>query len=347
MRRAIRNTPCVALLTILGCAAEIDGAADGPKGSYSTVASSTAGHAGTVSGTGGVGLNVRAAPSTSSGVVTWLAEGTSVTIDCQTRGDSVRGNDVWDYIPARGGYVADAFVATGYASSIPGVPRCGEDGGGARDDEEGSACGDVDYGGYCDEDVLVWCEGDAIRRADCAAAGKTCGYQSDAVGWNCLGAGGGSSGRLTIGEIVDGVGYSVTQDYGPTTFDGGYSYCQAYGSWGGRLVHCGIDIGIPYGTRLRIPENGTVVVSGETPYYEDETNRAAGELRVRTGDGTEIILGHMSRIDVWTGQVVSRGDSGGVSGTANGPHVHIEVRVPDAGYASGFRSVDPAIYFGL
>lgn len=49
-----------------------------------------------------------------------------------------------------------------------------------------AGCGDVTYEGYCEGDTLVWCEADALRSADCAAGGKTCTWQDDAIGFNCL-----------------------------------------------------------------------------------------------------------------------------------------------------------------
>jgi hypothetical protein len=289
--------------------------------------------------TGSAGLNVRDAPAKNSTRVGWLAEGTAVTVACQTEGDVVGSSNVWDYLAEANGYVADAYVDTGYASWIPGVPKCGAP-------DEG--CGDVDYAGYCEGTTLVWCEDEALRSVDCGQTGQSCGWRGDAIGNDCLTGGGGGS-RLTISEIVGGAYFDVSQDYGYTSFDGGYSYCQAYGNWGGALVHCGIDIAIPNGTPLYVPEDGTVTIVGSN-YFEDWNVPGAanaGELRIQTAAGTDIVFGHMSRIDLWEGQTVESSDWAGLSGYANGDHVHIEVRVADNGYASGFRSVDPAVYFGL
>ena len=86
---------------------------------------------GTVGDTGGVGLNVRATPSTGGAALHNLDSGTQVSIDCQIRGDWVTNesgfsSNLWDSLPAYGGYVADAYVDTGYDGPIPGVPTCDE-----------------------------------------------------------------------------------------------------------------------------------------------------------------------------------------------------------------------------
>jgi murein DD-endopeptidase MepM/ murein hydrolase activator NlpD len=49
---------------------------------------------------------------------------------------------------------------------------------------------------------------------------------------------------------------------------------------------------------------------------------------------------------VRVGQVVRASQPVGVSGSANGPHVHVEVRVVDPALASGYRVVDPRAYLG-
>lgn len=84
----------------------------------------------TVGDTGGVGLTVRSGPSTGSAPVGLVPSGTGVSISCQAYGSSVTNlsgftSTLWDYVPARGGYLADAYLATGYDFRIPGVPECG------------------------------------------------------------------------------------------------------------------------------------------------------------------------------------------------------------------------------
>lgn len=60
------------------------------------------------------GLNVRAAPTTASAVVGSVAEvETRVEIECWTRGEPVRGDDVWFRIGAPYvGYVTNYYVQT-------------------------------------------------------------------------------------------------------------------------------------------------------------------------------------------------------------------------------------------
>jgi hypothetical protein len=223
-------------------------------------------------------------------------------------------------------------------------------------------CTDVGYAGVCLEgDVLVWSEGETCQWADCAALGYACGW-TDSVGYDCVagggdggggdggggdGGGGGGGGLLTVGEMLGGLSYGLSQAYGPTTYDYDYSYCQAYGDWGGQHVHCGVDIPIVAGTPLYIPGDATVMIAGESPYFEDDTNPAAGELKLKMShDGAEVIMGHMSAIDVGDGTHVAAGQWAGRSGSSGGAHLHLEVRVPDASMPSGLRTVDPMQYFG-
>ncbi len=77
--------------------------------------------------TAGDPLNVRRAPTTSATAVKTVANGASVTIDCQTTGTSVTGtfgtSTLWDYVPALGGYVSDTYVNTGSDTRV--APDCG------------------------------------------------------------------------------------------------------------------------------------------------------------------------------------------------------------------------------
>jgi len=75
----------------------------------------------------------------------------------------------------------DGDAGTGGSSSGGGS------GGGSGATGGGSAgCGSITYEGKCQGDVLTWCEAGALQKADCAAKGKTCGYQDASVGYNCI-----------------------------------------------------------------------------------------------------------------------------------------------------------------
>jgi hypothetical protein len=86
----------------------------------------------TVGDTDGDGLVIRQAPHTSSGSLGLANTGDSVNIACQAFGEPVTNthgftSDIWDYSHALGGYLADAYMDTGYDGRIPGVPECESD----------------------------------------------------------------------------------------------------------------------------------------------------------------------------------------------------------------------------
>ncbi|RLP92079.1 MULTISPECIES: M23 family metallopeptidase [unclassified Micromonospora] len=77
--------------------------------------------------TSGTPLTVRSGPGTGYASVGTVADGTRVTIACQTSGTTVTGtygtSSIWDRI-GTGRFIADAYVYTGHDGYIPGVPRC-------------------------------------------------------------------------------------------------------------------------------------------------------------------------------------------------------------------------------
>jgi Peptidase family M23 len=81
------------------------------------------GASGTVN-TAGAPLTVRSGPSTSYTAVGSLADGSHVTIDCQTNGQTITGTygttSIWDHIGI--GYVSDAYVFTGSDGRV--APDC-------------------------------------------------------------------------------------------------------------------------------------------------------------------------------------------------------------------------------
>lgn len=144
----------------------------------------------------------------------------------------------------------------------------------------------------------------------------------------------------------------ISQEFGETDFSQGnpiYDYGSSYGVSG----HTGIDIAMDAGSQVWLPVGGKVVTAGGTKYYRNEdenpsgvSNPGEGELRIELDNGDIVILGHMRRIGLQAGQRVNTGDFAGLSGSANGGHVHLEVRKVDHSLPSGYRIVDPTIYFG-
>ena len=161
----------------------------------------------------------------------------------------------------------------------------------------------------------------------------------------------GYQGTGGMASIWGGGNGPITQQYGAVTpgIDQGiYGYGAAYGLAQG---HTGDDIGLARGTKLYMPAGltGVVTTAGGTPYFRDEDygdrgTPGKGELRITLSNGDILILGHTSQINVGVGQQLKGGDFVGLSGSANGDHLHLEVRRrnPDGSYSL----IDPAVYFG-
>ncbi|PJF42556.1 MAG: hypothetical protein CUN50_03730 [Candidatus Thermofonsia Clade 1 bacterium] len=87
--------------------------------------------------------------------------------------------------------------------------------------------------------------------------------------------------------------------------------------------HTGIDLAAPTGTTVFAADGGTVIFAGWSNWgYGNTVVLAHGNLLT--------LYGHMSRVSVSCGQVVSRGTpigTVGSTGNSSGPHLHFEVRV--------------------
>jgi murein DD-endopeptidase MepM/ murein hydrolase activator NlpD len=84
-------------------------------------------------------------------------------------------------------------------------------------------------------------------------------------------------------------------------------------------AHTGIDLAMPVGTELRSIADG--VVERVTDYVGNIGNGVI----IRLEDGTRLIYGHMSDIDVKVGQKIDAGELIGLSGNSGhstGPHLH-------------------------
>jgi murein DD-endopeptidase MepM/ murein hydrolase activator NlpD len=87
--------------------------------------------------------------------------------------------------------------------------------------------------------------------------------------------------------------------------------------------HAGIDIATAYGTPVRSPADGLVLMAGPANGY-------GRELVVDHGQGITTVYGHLSGFAVSAGQQVKRGQVIGYVGSAGrstGPHLHYEVRI--------------------
>ncbi|KAL2258535.1 hypothetical protein VTK26DRAFT_8124 [Humicola hyalothermophila] len=90
----------------------------------------------------GNGVNCRSGPGTNYKVVKSYQKGADVKISCQTRGESINGNNIWDKTQD-GCYVTDYYVRTGTNSMV--TKQCGSSGGGGSGG--GSSKGKSKYNG--------------------------------------------------------------------------------------------------------------------------------------------------------------------------------------------------------
>lgn len=107
-------------------------------------------------------------------------------------------------------------------------------------------------------------------------------------------------------------------------FTSGFGY-----RWG--ALHAGIDLAAPIGTPIYAASDGVVVDAGPTAGY-------GAWVKIRHGDGTVTLYGHVNTWDVQIGQRVFAGDqiaTVGNRGNSTGPHCHFEVLM------GGTNRVDP------
>lgn len=90
--------------------------------------------------------------------------------------------------------------------------------------------------------------------------------------------------------------------------------------------HTGIDFCVPQGTPLHAPVDG--IISRIADYGNANLGKA---VFVKTKDGSQYVLGHLSDIKVQVGQRIHHGDllaMSGSSGRSTGPHLHFGVYDP-------------------
>ncbi len=107
--------------------------------------------------------------------------------------------------------------------------------------------------------------------------------------------------------------------YGKITSGFGWRLHPIYGK---SMFHSGIDISAPTGTPVFASRAGTVKFAGWRTGY--------GNLVILSHGAYETYYAHLSKISVFVGLQVSKGDligRVGETGTATGPHLHFEVRI--------------------
>lgn len=105
--------------------------------------------------------------------------------------------------------------------------------------------------------------------------------------------------------------------------------------WG--TLHGGLDIANAVGTPIYAASDGVVIASGPTPGY-------GMWVKIRGGDGTVTLYGHIDTTTVAVGDRVVAGDqvaTMGNRGNSTGPHLHFEVHV------NGSVKVDPSTWLRI
>ena len=89
--------------------------------------------------------------------------------------------------------------------------------------------------------------------------------------------------------------------------------------------HSGVDISVPFGTKVEATADGIVLEAGPESGY-------GSEVLIDHGYGLTTKYGHLGRIFVVVGQELKRGQvigAVGMTGKTTGPHLHYEVLIHD------------------
>lgn len=92
---------------------------------------------------------------------------------------------------------------------------------------------------------------------------------------------------------------------------------------GAKEHHAGIDIGVAFGSAVKAPADGTVLLAGPRGEY-------GNSVTLDHGNDVRSLYGHLSRVLVKSGDHVEKGQVIGLvgsTGRSTGPHLHYEVQV--------------------
>lgn len=122
---------------------------------------------------------------------------------------------------------------------------------------------------------------------------------------------------------------------------GHYTIAARFGDVGvWARYHTGFDFAAPIGTGLRAPAAGTVTNAGIGP----ASGWAGNYVVIEQADGTQVLMAHMSQVDVKVGQKVAACDRVGAvgqTGRAFGPHMHFEVYPKGIEPGDVYKAVNP------
>ena len=116
----------------------------------------------------------------------------------------------------------------------------------------------------------------------------------------------------------------------PDSVDPTYRYGST--SNGKRDPHHGVEIGKDFGTPIQAAADGVILFAGpdKEAMYSPWTNFYGNIIVIQHEGGLFTVYGHLSKIDVQAGQVVTVGEKigeMGQTGAATGSHLHFEVRM--------------------
>ena len=139
------------------------------------------------------------------------------------------------------------------------------------------------------------------------------------------------------------VGSPFTENWGEFMVSPyGYRFHPVYGE---RRFHSGIDIAMPTGTPLLAGLDGGTVVTAA--YLGGYGNTVIIEFTCEdTGVSARVLYAHMNTIDVSAGDVLPMGyviGTVGQTGTATGPHLHMEVFIMHY-YETVWRRLNPIFF---